>query len=973
MGFEHIGIGGILRFDEGRAVRSMGRAQKAFGGLNRSVRRFQGGVRQVGMALPILGMALSAATIPFVMGAGAAMNFQHTMAGVQAVTYNTAEDMARLERRAVDLSIASVFAASEVGGAMEMLGRAGFQTGEILTAVGKVLDTAAAEGMGMADAARIITSNVRAWNMEASKTGRIADVLALASASANTTIVELAESLKMATPFARGMGVTFEETVTTLGLLADAGLTATLGGTAFKNAMLKLAAPTGKGTKVIRKMGLTVANAAGDFIGMEAILKQLATGMNVYGGSVDRTAAMAELFGLRGVAITNILGRLDKATAGTAMTFGEFHKRLVNATGAAAKMAATRLDTLTGKLKLIKGSLEAFWITVLGPSLDPVATAVQGLIDRFNTLVEAIRFVLMPLDELAKLADDERLKFEAIGPATWAVARGIVDAMDTIKRAIGDVIAKVKKLASTLGLDQLGPEGVRKITRLAFSFMALAAVLGPVLLLSAGLGFAFQGVTMLAGGLTKITYALAAGLWWLAAASFHAAVGLAAVAGSATTAVSVLGLKGAIIYGWLKLAPAIAAVVPVITGIAIAVAVLATVFLGLRKEGESVGGTFKRVTGAIADWFKRIIGTIPAMWARLREGATQVFAPWWAGITKLADTLTSILRPILVGIGGVLQQVFRAVGDAFGTGVRIIGKLIYVTGCAFDLFMSAFSLFRPVFRTLLGGIFAVLIAVLKAVVWVLGRLWKGLEFVFNIAVAVVAVAIKIGVAYLKWIAPVLKGLLLVAKAVWFIVKLFLKLGAYLVGKGLKVITRFAEWFWDKIEPVRDLVQSIVDTVSGPLTNAWEGIINVLKRVASAVRDNVMKPIRWAAGLLADALEAVSKVPGLKQLVGKEGAALILELRGFERGEILEPEPPPTGISDMEAQLEARRERPPETVVTVTNQPTQVDVNATLEVDGRILARAQAQYEIELGERAGAKITPWQRRALVVDASGMGLT
>ena len=92
-----------------------------------------------------------------------AASFEQAMAGVAAVSGATGADFERLSAQARQLGRDTQFSASQAANAQELLARAGFYTNEIIAAMPSVLNMAAAEGMGLADAADIASGVLRGF------------------------------------------------------------------------------------------------------------------------------------------------------------------------------------------------------------------------------------------------------------------------------------------------------------------------------------------------------------------------------------------------------------------------------------------------------------------------------------------------------------------------------------------------------------------------------------------------------------------------------------------------------------------------------------------------------------------------------------------------------------------------------------------------------------------------------------------
>lgn len=911
----------------------MGRASRAFNNLHSSANRVRAGMAGMSSGAMRVGMASMALTVPLALGARSAIKFDDTMAGVKAITQASAVEMGRLSETAEDLALATVFSASQVGSAMETMSRAGFSTTETLEGVRAVLDTAAAEGIQMAEAAKIVTQNLRAFGKTSSEAGIVADILARASSRANTNIVGLGEGLKYAAPIARTMGVTLEETVSVLSMLADTGLEGSLAGTTLKNALIKMAKPSTEGAKVMKKLGLTVRDAKGDFLGMSAVLKQLATGMNVYGGRVDRAAAAAELFGLRGIALTNLLNRLDTATAGGAKTFDEFLEMLKESSGAAAEMATTRLDTLGGKLKLIGSSLEVFWINVMKPFLDPLKDAVQGGIDQFNLLIQAMRWVQKPFEDLSKLTVEQRKMFEQMTPSIWGVARGIMDALGTVKQTVKDMIGWFKQMWEKIGGEKLSGDAIRKITKIVALVALVGAAAGPVLLALTGIGFAISGLTTLIGGIITVVS------------------GVVGIVTSLFGIISAIGIGGlAAIFG-----PLLAVL-----------AVLAVLFFALRKEGESFTDTISRlagvVKGAVIDpiikgvrgFVSILVQQVKSIVGVIKEQAVGIFARLKSMFAKLGDLFVR-LKPII----GIIGTVLGFIGEKL---LWLGNKLLPIIGA---YFRTTFRIIGTAVKVAIKTV-EILITVISATIFVVTALvnWIGNKAIPKIK--------EWGTSFKKWLQPGIKWL---KTAIGDIEQFFTKIGNAITDKVQEWGTSFKKWLQPGIDWLGTAIGNIKTLFVGIGNAIWEHVQLPVRAMALTFA----KLLDWASGVgKILGIDVTGTVAGLRAFAAGAGVGEAARIgaaaaaAGEFVGPLLSEAGPGPGLAKTVAEeaadgkaFAAGAAAQEERCIEVKSE---VDIEVPVNIDGREVAHAQAKYHGEVRDRTGAKTTPWQQRQLVVNAT-----
>ena len=160
------------------------RAQKlerGLGGASRFVDKGFGAIKQVGAAIAYTGVAAAGAGIAFAQAIAPGADFDEAMAGVGAVSLLTRDQVADLEVEARRLGKTTKYSAVEVAGGMELMGKAGFDNGQIIAGIGPILAASAAEGADFAETTSIISNVMKGMGLAMSETGRVADVLTLAS------------------------------------------------------------------------------------------------------------------------------------------------------------------------------------------------------------------------------------------------------------------------------------------------------------------------------------------------------------------------------------------------------------------------------------------------------------------------------------------------------------------------------------------------------------------------------------------------------------------------------------------------------------------------------------------------------------------------------------------------------------------------------------------------------------------------
>ncbi|MBZ0258226.1 phage tail tape measure protein, partial [bacterium] len=194
------------------------RKTRAFAGSVRSLdttyAKFGGTLSTVNNLLLGLGVSASLGAATSVIG-----GFEQSLSGVKAVTGATALEMKAMTAQARELGATTEFSAKQAAGAMQFLGMAGFETGDIIGSMPALLDLATAGMLDLGSAADITSNVMTTFNIGADQTGVAANTLAVAAANANTNIQQLGQAIKFAGPIASSLGRDLNETVAAVAAL----------------------------------------------------------------------------------------------------------------------------------------------------------------------------------------------------------------------------------------------------------------------------------------------------------------------------------------------------------------------------------------------------------------------------------------------------------------------------------------------------------------------------------------------------------------------------------------------------------------------------------------------------------------------------------------------------------------------------------------------------------------------------------
>lgn len=310
-------------------------------------------------------------------------SFGQEMSTLQAISGATSTEMVALREEITELGASTRFSATQAAQGATFLARAGFETSEVLDSLSGTLNLAQAGALDLGTAADIASNVLSGFRMEAGASARVADVLAKAANSSNTSVHQLGEALSFVAPVSAGLRVSLEETAAGIGVLSNAGIQASRAGTGLMRVMAELESPTAKTRKILQSLGVSTDEVKITTVGLTAALQRLKN------AGADTGIAL-QIFGQRGgpafESMSNAIPELQKLTE----EFG-------NAEGFAKEVARIMDDNLNGALLATASATEALVIAFgdLGAS--------NFLKEFFFGLADGVRFVASNLKELTQI------------------------------------------------------------------------------------------------------------------------------------------------------------------------------------------------------------------------------------------------------------------------------------------------------------------------------------------------------------------------------------------------------------------------------------------------------------------------------------------------------------------------------------------------------------------------------------------
>lgn len=329
-------------------------------------------------ALKKLFAVVSAAAIMSQIGGFAAdsvelgRSYTAMVSEVQAISGASASEMAQLEATAREYGATTVFSASEAAEALKYMSLAGWDANQSSSALGGVLNLAAASGMGLGESSDMVTDYLSAFGMDASQSTYFADMLAYSQSSSNTTAAQLGEAYRNSAANMHAAGQDVETTTSLLEAMANQGYKGSEAGTALAAAMRDITQKMDDGAIKIGKTSVAVQDSEGNFRDLTDILMDVEDATDGM-GDAQKAAALGETFTADSIKALNMI-----LTEGMDKISG-YEDELRSAGGTAEKMAAVMNDNLSGDMANMNSAFEEMQLQVFESMEEPLREGVQYL------------------------------------------------------------------------------------------------------------------------------------------------------------------------------------------------------------------------------------------------------------------------------------------------------------------------------------------------------------------------------------------------------------------------------------------------------------------------------------------------------------------------------------------------------------------------------------------------------------------
>ena len=451
-----------LAMDSTDYDRGIDTAEKKVGGLKSTITK-------LGIGTAVAGIGKAAISVGQDFEAGMSQVAATMGISSDAVRRNEG-DFKLLSDAAKEAGSSTQFSATQSAEALNYLALAGNDAQTSVSLLPTVLNAAAAGGLDLGYASDVITDSMSALGLETKDTATFVDQLTKTSQKSNTSMGQLGEAILTVGGTAKKLKGGTIELNTVLGILADEGTKGAEAGTALRNIILSLSAPTNTAAKELKKLGVSAYDSQGNFRSLDDIFIDLHK-------STDNLSESA-----KNQAFTKIFNKTDLKAVETMLAscggrFDELSGAIENSAGAAEETAKTMNTNLKGALTTLGSALEGMGITIYETFKEPLTNAVNSAATAIQDLIKAFNEGKLDKTLIA-------IGSALAGVITYmAIMKGytIVTSVLGVAKALFTAASMVKSLSGALALLQA----------------AIAAIGGPVTLVIAGISALVAGFVYL--------------------------------------------------------------------------------------------------------------------------------------------------------------------------------------------------------------------------------------------------------------------------------------------------------------------------------------------------------------------------------------------------------------------------------------------------------------------------------------------
>jgi TP901 family phage tail tape measure protein len=420
------------------AMRDLKEAEKSVLGFGGRLQNFGSQLQSLGGSISGVGKSLSLGVTAPIIGIGtaaviAATKFESAFAGVRKTVDATEEEFADLERGIRDMSLRLPASAEAIAAVGEAAGQLGIDTKNILSFTEIMINLGEATNLSATDAASALARLANITQMPQTEFDKLGSSIVALGNNLATTEAEIVEMALRIAGAGKQIGLTEAQMLGFSGALSSVGIEAAAGGSAISKIMLKMQKDVLKGGKGLETLATIAGVSAKEFA--KQFQESPAEAIVAFIAGLQKIeAAGGDVVGaLESVGFTELRTRdalLRLVGAGDLLSESlDISSQAWQDNTALATEAEQRYATTESQLAILRNRASEFART-LGEALVPI-------------LISAIDAAQPFLERIQGLAT----AFTNLSPATQQMIFGIL----AVAAAIGPILIVVGKLISAIG------------------------------------------------------------------------------------------------------------------------------------------------------------------------------------------------------------------------------------------------------------------------------------------------------------------------------------------------------------------------------------------------------------------------------------------------------------------------------------------------------------------------------------------
>lgn len=830
-------------------------------------------ISSVGNTLTSVGSSLTRSVTVPIVNAGKSIvefgsTFDRSMSNVKSVMQPTEAEFEILRDAAIDWGRQTVYTADESAQALYYMGLAGWDANESASALGGVLNLAAAGQLDLARTSDIVTDAMSAFHMSADGVSEgvnsadwFVNLLAATMSNSNTTVDMLGESFKYVASAVGGIESPMysaeqasRDTALMLGILANNGIKSSQAGTTLRRVILNLEKPTDT-----VKSGLDGLNLTLDDVNMTT---------NGVKGVMDN---------FRG-AVRELLPYLDEQQiaqlqVSESLSEEEAQMQLYNQTLDLVEQGVidTTQQQVLMNIAQVAGAYAVSGMTALIMTQQDEYDNLYHVLENSNEMFVKHEDQIYTMSEAYDLFGDDIYDatkgFEILGAAegmaqvqndnlqgSWII---LMSAIDTLKIKLNDLVkdslqALVEKITDVVNwFIDLDPEMQKNIIKWG---LILAAV-GPVIMIF--------GSFLKSIGIIVEAFKI-----------------FSPIVKTVTTIIGQMHAETSIAHGVMGLLKeGISSLFTPMTGWIALIALVIAAIIDLWRNNEDFRESVTRIWNAIKD-------LLVGIWEAIKpiiDAAIELIGAIIKALEPLIEALFRVLAPIIEGIIALLKPMLALIGEVIAAVIRVATAVIefltpvieFVTG-VFEIIFTFIAEFLGLVEKVLGFLLGKFVEGLKKVGDFWESLWNGVvkvwQATFGRVIDSIKLAVNLIVEAFKWLKYVLIGdpiVLDMLNGISGAFKAGFEFILNIVKTILEAIVKVFEWLWEAAKKVVDGIMNvfekgfhaILDFVSG----VFEGIANfvntAIEKIGGFLSNMVENILGWFSNLATNLGTVIGNIVG----------------------------------------------------------------------------------------------------------------